>query len=81
VRPFNDLGCAICVLLLHRVAYVAELAVLEDQKAVSASDACEPGSCAVGGTVVPVVDEVIVGFEYDDLGPYCVCEVEELVGG
>lgn len=81
MRPLDDLRRALCVLRLDRIANVAELAVLEDEEAMTTGDAREAGAGAVGGTVVPVVDEVVVGFEDDDGGPDGVGEVEELAGG
>ena len=81
MRPFDDLGCTFGVLRLDCVPYVSELAVFEDEEAVTAGYARQAGARAGGRVVVPVGDEVVVGFQDDNGGPYCICEVEELVGG
>lgn len=66
MRPLNDLSGALRILQLHGIANVAELAVLKDQEAMTASETREFGTRAGRGVVVPVVDQVVVRFEDDD---------------
>lgn len=81
VRPLDDLGGALGVLQLHRVADVAELAVLEDEEAVLAGEARQARPRTRRRVVVPVRDKVVVRLEDDDRGPDGAGEAEELVGG
>lgn len=80
MRPFYDSRGALCVLQLHSISDIAELAVFKDEEAVFAREGLETRCCACGGRVVPVGNEVVVGFEEDDRGAAGGCEGEELLG-